>query len=134
VAAHHYSPRNVRYALRAACDLLAEVVSTRIAAIENYAHAQVAVLVRRLEQRLVEATSTEGDWRLALFRNPRTLLQPLEATGAALFSEGEVLTAGEVPSTPELRELQQWVDAQGRGATPVRLLVGGQGQPDAGHR
>jgi chemotaxis family two-component system sensor kinase Cph1 len=113
VAAHHYSPRNVRYALRAACDLLAEVVSTRIAAIENYAHAQVAVLVRRLEQRLVEATSTEGDWRLALFRNPRTLLQPLEATGAALFAEGEVLTAGEVPSTPELRELQRWIDAQG---------------------
>jgi PAS domain S-box-containing protein len=117
VAAHHYSPRNVRYALRAACDLLAEVVSTRIAAIENYAHAQVAVLVRRLEQRLVEATSTEGDWRLALFRNPRTLLQPLEATGAALFHDGEMLVAGEVPSTPELRELQRWVteriDAQG---------------------
>ncbi len=113
VAAHHYSPRNLRHAVRAACELLGEVVSTRIAAIENYAHAQVAVLVRRLEQRLIEATSTEGDWRLALFRNPRTLLQPLEATGAALFSDGEILCSGEVPSTPELRELVQWVDAQG---------------------
>ena len=112
IAAHHYSVRNVRFAVRAACDLLAEVVSTRIAAIENYAHAQVAVMVRRVEQRLIEATSTEGDWRLALFRNPRTLLQPLEATGAALFTEGEILTSGEVPSTPELRELQLWVDAQ----------------------
>jgi PAS domain S-box-containing protein len=112
IAAHHDSPRNVSHALRTACDLLAEVVSTRIAAIENYAHVQVAVLVRRLEQRLVEATSTEGDWRLALFRNPRTLLQPLDATGAALFVEDEVLTAGEVPSTPELRALQQWVAAQ----------------------
>ncbi len=121
IAAHHYSPRNIRYALRAACDLLAEVVSTRIAAIENYAHAQVAVLVRRLEQRLVEATSTEGDWRLALFRNPRTLLQPLEATGAALFSDGEVLVAGEVPSTPELRELQHWVHTRiaGQGGDPL---------------
>jgi chemotaxis family two-component system sensor kinase Cph1 len=85
-------PRNLRFAVRAAADLLAEVVSTRIAAIENYAHAQVALQVRRLEQRLVEATSTEGDWRLALFRNPRTLLQPLEATGAALFQDGEILT------------------------------------------
>ena len=112
VAAHHYSPRNLGYAVRAACDLMAEVVSTRIAAIENYAHAQVAVLVRRLEQRLVEATATEGDWRLALLRNPATLLQPLEATGAALFTEGEVLTSGEVPSTPELRALLAWVDAQ----------------------
>lgn len=112
IAAHHYAPRNVRFAVRAACDLLSEVMSTRIAAIENYAHAQVAVMVRRLEQRLVEATSTEGDWRLALFRNPRTLLQPLEATGAALFIDGDILTSGEVPSTPELRELLQWIDVQ----------------------
>lgn len=112
IACHHYSPRNLRFAVRAAADLLAEVAATRIAAIENYAHAQVAIQVRRLEQRLVEATSTEGDWRLALFRNPRTVLQPLEATGAALFYDGELLTAGEAPSTAELRALLQWVDAQ----------------------
>jgi len=112
IACHHYAPRNLRFAVRAAADLLAEVAATRIAAIENYAHAQVAIQVRRLEQRLVEATSTEGDWRLALFRNPRTVLQPLEATGAALFHEGELLTAGETPSTAELRALMQWIDAQ----------------------
>ena len=112
IACHHYAPRNLRFAVRAAADLLAEVAATRIAAIENYAHAQVAIQVRRLEQRLVEATSTEGDWRLALFRNPRTVLQPLEATGAALFYEGELLTAGEAPSTAELRALMQWIDAQ----------------------
>jgi light-regulated signal transduction histidine kinase (bacteriophytochrome) len=112
IAAHHYSPRNLRFAIRTASELLAEVISTRITAIESYAHAQVAILVRRLEQRLIEATSIEGDWRLALFRNPRTLLQPLEATGAALFHEGEILTAGEVPSTPELRALLQWIDGQ----------------------
>ena len=112
IACHHYAPRNLRFAVRAAADLMTEVISTRIAAIENYAHAQVAIQVRRLEQRLVEATSTEGDWRLALFRNPRTLLQPLDATAAALFYEGEVLTSGEAPSTPELRALMEWVDAQ----------------------
>ena len=112
IAAHHYSPRNLRFAVRAASALLAEVISTRIAAIENYAHAQVAILVRRLEQRLIEATSTEGDWRLALFRNPRTLLHPLEASGVALFHGDEIQTAGEVPSTPELRALLQWVDGQ----------------------
>ena len=114
IACHHYSPRNLRFAVRAAADLLAEVTATRIAAIENYAHAQVAIQVRRLEQRLIEATSTEGDWRLALFRNPRTVLQPLEATGAALFHDGELLTAGEAPSTAELRALLQWIDTQPR--------------------
>ncbi len=112
IACHHYSPRNLRMSVRAACEMLAEVIATRIAAIENYVHAQVAIQVRRLEQRLIEATSTEGDWRLALFRNPHTLLQPLGATGAALMHEGEILTTGEVPSTPELRALTQWVHAQ----------------------
>ncbi len=109
VACHHYAPRNLRWPLRAACELLAEVIATRIAAIENYMHAQVALLVRRLEQRLIEATSQEGDWRHALLRRPQTLLSLSEATGAALFHAGEVMTTGEVPSTPELRALCDWV-------------------------
>jgi light-regulated signal transduction histidine kinase (bacteriophytochrome) len=116
IAAHHYSPRQLSAAARSAMDVLSEVASTRLAAIENYAHAQVALMVRRLEQRLIEATSTEGDWRLALLRNPRVILQPLNATGAALFHDDEILTAGEAPSTPELRELLRWVDEQPEGA------------------
>ncbi len=118
IAAHHYSPRNLTASVRAAVEMLAEVLSTRIAAIENYAHAQVDILARRLEQRLIEATSTEGDWRLALFRNPHTLLQPLDATGAALFCDDAISTTGEVPSTPELRRLLEWVDQQADGLNP----------------
>jgi light-regulated signal transduction histidine kinase (bacteriophytochrome) len=109
IACHHYSPRRVRYAVRAAADVLAEVIATRLAAIENYVQVQAEALVRRLEQRLIEATSVEGDWRHALVGNPRFVLQPLDATGAALFYDGEVLTVGEVPSTPELRALAEWV-------------------------
>jgi light-regulated signal transduction histidine kinase (bacteriophytochrome) len=109
IACHHYSSKRMPYALRAASELLGEVISTRITAIENYVRSQAEVLVRRLEQRLMEATSTEGDWRQALFRNPQALLQPMGASGAALFYDGEILTAGEVPSTPELRLLSDWV-------------------------
>lgn len=112
VAAHHHGRRRLRPGARAGIELLGEVASTRLAAIEHYAHAQVALMVRRLEQRLIEATSTEGDWRLALLRHPPTLLHPLGATGAALFHEDEVLTTGEVPSTPELRALLDWVRQQ----------------------
>lgn len=112
VACHHYSPRNLRQSVRAATELLAEAIATRITAIETYAHAQITLMVRRLEQRLLEATSTLGDWRPALFGNPRTLLQPLEATGAALYYEGEVMTAGDAPCVAELRALVEWLDRQ----------------------
>lgn len=112
IACHHYAPRNLRFGVRAAVELISEVMATRIAGIENYAHAQVAILVRRLERRLLEATSTEGDWRHALLRQPGMLLQPLDATGAALFHDNEIQTTGEVPSTPELRALREWVDGR----------------------
>jgi PAS domain S-box-containing protein len=42
----------------------------------------------------------------------------LDANGAALFHEGEVLTAGEVPSTPELRALLQCVHGQAHSDGP----------------
>jgi two-component system, chemotaxis family, sensor kinase Cph1 len=112
IACHHYAPRHVGHGPRAACELLGEVMATRIAAIENHARAHVALQVRRLEQRLVEATSAEGDWRLALFRSPANLLQPLNASGAVLCHDGELLTCGDVPSTHELRRLLAWVHQQ----------------------
>jgi two-component system, chemotaxis family, sensor kinase Cph1 len=112
IAAHHHAPRNLRPALRAAAGLLGEMMATRLSSLEHYAHAEVGLMVRRLEQRLVEATSAEGDWRLALLRHPHMLLQPLEASGAVLFHDGEVLTCGDVPATPELRALRDWVQAR----------------------
>lgn len=115
VACHHNQPLPLGQALRSAAELIGEAVSTRIAAIENYTRAQVAIQVRRLEQRLIEATASEGDWRVALFRNPQTLQTPLEASGLVLFHDGEVLTGGDVPATEDLRALAQWIDAQGSG-------------------
>ncbi len=111
ISCHHGSPRYLTYDLRAACELIAEVVSTRISALEHFAEAQAEVLVRRLEHRLIEATASDGDWRRALLDTPRQLLQPVGATGAALLFDGEVQTTGDVPSTSDLRALFAFLDA-----------------------
>ena len=116
ISCHHYSPKMVSGEYRAACELLSDVISTRISALENFAEAQAEVLVRRLEHRVIEATAQGGDWRLALFDNPRHLLQPLDATGAALLYEGELMTAGDVPSTVELRALFAWLHGRNEGS------------------
>jgi light-regulated signal transduction histidine kinase (bacteriophytochrome) len=112
ISCHHYSAKYLSYDLRAAVELVAEVVSTRISALEHFAEAQAEVLVRRLEHRLIEATATDGNWRRALFDTPRQLLQPVGATGAALLFDGEVEITGEVPSTPDLRALFAFLDTQ----------------------
>jgi len=117
VACHHYAPRLVHYEVRGICELLAESVATRIAALESFAQAQAELSVQRLEQRMVEVISKEGDWRTALFDGSRSLLHPLNASGAALLLEGEILSVGEVPGTQELRQIGDWLDE--RRSTPL---------------
>lgn len=112
VACHHYSPRPLRYAERAAAELLGEVIATRLAALENRVLGQVGALLRRLERRLVHAAGSDGDWRAALFQEPGALLQPLGAAGVALCCAGEIITAGEVPSTADLRSLVRWLSTE----------------------
>jgi chemotaxis family two-component system sensor kinase Cph1 len=114
VACHHYSPRYLPFAARAACEILAEAIAMRISALESFAQAQAELSVRRLEQRMIEAISQAGDWRVALFDSSQSLLQPVGANGAALVFEGQILTAGEVPGTQQLREIAEWLDGKPR--------------------
>ncbi len=114
VACHNYSPRNVSYEMRTVCALIAESVSTRIAALQGFDQAEALLSVRHLEQRLAEAVSREGDWRSALFGTSSSLLKPLDASGAALLYEDNVLTIGDVPSTQEIKRLGDWLDERPR--------------------
>ena len=111
-------PRAKRFRSRSArsAELLAEVVGTRIAALESFLLAQAELSVRRLEQRMMEAISRDGDWQIALFDNPQSLLQPVGATGAALILDGQILTGGEVPSTQHIRSIGSWLQTQDRRA------------------
>lgn len=124
VACHHYAPRFVHYEMRAVCELLAEAVATRIIALESFFQAQAELSVRRLEQRMIEAISRDGDWRTALFDSTRPLLQPLAATGAALLFEGQALTTGDVPATYQLRELGAWLDGKPRAPVIATTSLG----------
>ena len=73
------------------------MIGTRIAALESFMRGQGELAARRLEQRMTEWISRDGDWRGALFDRTRPLLLPLAADGAALIFEDEILTTGDVP-------------------------------------
>ncbi len=109
ISCHHYSPRLLHFEMRAVCELLAEAIGTRIAALESFVQGQGELSVRRIEQRLIESVSREGDWRSALFDSARSLLPPLSATGAALLYDGQVMTTGDVPGTEEIRAIAAWL-------------------------
>ncbi len=124
VACHHYTPRFVPFEMRSVCELLAEVVATRVAALESFLQSQAELSVRRLEQRMIEAISSDGDWRGALFDNSAAILQPVGASGAALLFDGQILTTGEVPGTLDLREIGKWLDRRPRNAVTATASLG----------
>lgn len=124
IACHHYAPRFIHYETRAVCELLAETISIRIAALESFAQAQAELIVRRLEQRMIQAIARDGDWRTALFDSSQPLLQALKASGAALFFEGQTLATGEVPGALELRNLAEWLDRQPRATVIATASLG----------
>ena len=124
VSCHHYRPRATQYELRVACEVLAEAMATRIAALQCFAQAQSELSVRRLEQRMIDAISRHGDWEHALFESAQFLLEPVSATGAALLYEGRVRTAGEVPSTGRLAAVRDWLDGRPREPLVVTNSLG----------
>jgi light-regulated signal transduction histidine kinase (bacteriophytochrome) len=109
VACHHYSPKRIPGRVRAAAELLAEMVATRIAAFEGNAQTHVSWTVRRFEAHLNEGILQLGDWRKALFNSPEHLLRPVDAGGAALFVDDEIFTTGIVPGTDTLRRIRDWL-------------------------
>lgn len=112
ISCHHYSARLIPFEMRAVCELLAEVMGTRIAALESFSQGQAELAVRRLEQRMIESVTREGDWRGALFDRAHSLLLPLNASGAALLFEGKIQTVGDVPGSEEIRALGGWLEAR----------------------
>lgn len=123
VACHHYTPRVVHYEVRSVCELLAETVSTRIAALDAFVQAQAELSVRRIEQRMVDAISTEGDWRAALFDRSQSLLTILRAEGAALVLDDEIETMGNAPSTQAVRAIGSWLQRREPAATVLSAAL-----------
>lgn len=112
ISCHHYEPRNISFETKSVCELLAETMATRIAALESFAYSEAELAVRRLEARIVESIARDGDWKTGLFDRSQAILAPLRASGAALCFEGQILTTGEVPGTPEIRDIARWLDEQ----------------------
>lgn len=112
VICHHECPRLVSYPIRLVCALLAEAIATRITALEGFVQAQAQAAVRHLEELMVSAIATTGEWEQALFDHPRDLLEPLDACGVALVRDAMVLRAGVVPPLTQLCEIKTWLDEQ----------------------
>lgn len=112
IACHQYdAPKYLSYQVRAACEFLAQVASLQHQAAEEKEHLAYRHKLESVHRQLV-LSATEGGGLAALTANTPSLLEGIDAGGAALFHLGRWWRVGNTPSEDQLEELGDWLKAE----------------------
>jgi two-component system, chemotaxis family, sensor kinase Cph1 len=112
IACHHYAgPRHLPYQVRAACEFLAQVASLQHVSAEEREHLLYRLRLEGVHQQLVVQAADEGDLA-AMTSGAPTLLDAMEAQGAALYHGDRWWTVGRTPTDGQLEALADWVSRQ----------------------
>jgi two-component system, chemotaxis family, sensor kinase Cph1 len=109
IACHHYKPTHFSYQVRSACELLAQVTSLQLKAAEHSELLSYQLKLDNVHQQLVRKAASEGDL-MALSDSQPSLLDAMDAEGAALFHLDRWWCAGKTPTEVQLDALAAWLD------------------------
>jgi light-regulated signal transduction histidine kinase (bacteriophytochrome) len=108
IACHHYTPTQFPYPVRAACELLAQVASLQLKSAEHAEQLAYRLRMEAVHQQLVARSAREGDL-LALTAHQPSLLDAIQASGAALYHLDRWWCVGRVPEVAQLDALAGWL-------------------------
>lgn len=112
IACHHYAgPRFVPFQARAACELLAHVVSLQYKAADDREHDRYRLKLEGVHQELVAQAAREGGLSAIIDGKP-ALLDGLAAGGAALYHRDRWWRVGNTPTEAQLEGLGDWLNAR----------------------
>ncbi|MBC7842870.1 MAG: GAF domain-containing protein [Gemmatimonadaceae bacterium] len=108
IACHHRKPTAFPHQMRAACELLAQVASLQLKSSDRIELLEYGLRVEQVHQELMARAAREGDL-LALSDRQPSLLDAMDADGAALYHMDRWWTAGSTPTEEQLDALADWV-------------------------
>lgn len=112
IACHHTTPRIVSYDVRAACELLGQVLAVQIAERTAAANRHRQAHAEQVLTQLVEAMSgqeeNEGFVSGLVARHP-SVLELVEADGAAVYFGGTAHTLGAAPDADDIAAIADWL-------------------------
>ena len=109
IACHHHTPTYFPHQVRAACELLAQVASLQLKSSDSIEQLAYRLKVERIHQQLVVKAAKEGDL-LALSDRQPSLLDAMDAEGAALYHMNRWWCAGKTPNESQLDDLADWIN------------------------
>lgn len=112
IACHHYRPKMVSYQQRLSCKFLAQVFSTQLGLRSFNSSLQKINNAAVTRNKLVKQMSIKWDIVEGLARYDTNVIDLTEASGAAIFIDGNITLLGETPSENEILALNDWIEGQ----------------------
>ncbi|MDP4078203.1 ATP-binding protein [Acidovorax sp. A1169] len=119
IACHHYTTTQFSYEVRAACELLSQVASLKLRSAEQAEQLAYRLKLEDVHQLLVVRAAREGDL-LALTAYEPSLLDAIDAGGAALHHLNRWWCVGNVPDELKLDQLAAWLYDRPEFSSPTR--------------
>jgi len=111
IACHHYSPIEVSYEVRTACEFLGQIFSLQLGNKQESQDHEYDIKVKLAQLRCVERVTIESNFVDGLFSSHADLLAMCRAQGAALCFDHRILLVGETPDEDQVDELLEWLKA-----------------------
>ena len=109
VACHNYTPRFINYKEREAAKLIGQVLSSALGFRKNKEDENKKYLLKTKVDELVRNLVRDDNLKEALLGHTTTMLDAVEAGGAALVYDKEVHTTGSTPSRSVIMDLISWL-------------------------
>ncbi|NEP81875.1 MAG: GAF domain-containing protein [Okeania sp. SIO3C4] len=112
IVCHHYSIKYIPYNLRTVCDFFGQVMSVHITTKEQYDNLDYQVYLKSIQSKVITAISESENLLMAFKNIGEKLLTIVGATGAIVYTEGELQKIGETIKDEEIEPLLNWVITQ----------------------
>ncbi|MHB0705468.1 HWE histidine kinase domain-containing protein [Roseomonas mucosa] len=119
IACHHRTAWHLPVALRAACEIFAQMFSLQLETLEQREDHEDALRMRRVHEHLEQVMAQEEELGEGLIRQRPNLLDYLEAGGVAVMASGRYATAGQTPTREQVNGLVEWL----RGTVEERIVA-----------
>jgi light-regulated signal transduction histidine kinase (bacteriophytochrome) len=110
IACHHQTAKFIPYEIRNICEFLGQVMSLEIVSKEANELLAYKMSLQLVESQLINALGQADNITDALVKDPDNLLRLVNATGAVVYTEGNLVTLGKVPNQEFLTDLIFWLD------------------------
>ncbi|SMH62697.1 ATP-binding protein [Azospirillum agricola] len=113
ISCHHAVPRPIPFSVRTACDLIGQVLSIQMMALDRSGEAEHRIALKHVETRLLAHMAASENFVAGLIGAPDDFLKLADAQGAAILFEGRCHRVGRTPSEDTVRRIAGHLGGRG---------------------